>query len=151
MIELDKAKPGDLAEVYMSAEGQINQPEWGGVSRQFEIIAIGKDTNHNSYYVLVSYKSDHFYGSRKLEIDNLRSSPDYDINLLVGKVPNLSDYRGHYVRWLNDDRVNKIIKLGPDGCGCQVCKEFYNMAVPNQPDGTLVCYSCRQNPMRAYY
>jgi hypothetical protein len=31
----------------------------------------------------------------------------------------------------------------PDGCACKKCLNFYHMAEPNQPDGTLLCYSCR--------
>jgi len=34
----------------------------------------------------------------------------------------------------------------PDGLICQKCKNFYEFAEPNQPDGSLICYSCRQNP-----
>lgn len=30
-----------------------------------------------------------------------------------------------------------------DGLFCIRCKEFFPMAVGNQPDGTLKCYSCR--------
>lgn len=36
----------------------------------------------------------------------------------------------------------------PDGLVCQKCKTFYNFAEPNQPDGSLICYSCRQDPYR---
>ena len=31
-----------------------------------------------------------------------------------------------------------------DGCVCKKCKQFYQYAEPNQEDGTLICYSCRQ-------
>lgn len=34
-------------------------------------------------------------------------------------------------------------KSYPNGCFCKVCKELFPFAEPNQPDGTLVCYSCR--------
>ncbi len=30
-----------------------------------------------------------------------------------------------------------------DGCTCKKCKEFYPYAEPNQEDGTLICYGCR--------
>lgn len=30
------------------------------------------------------------------------------------------------------------------GMACKKCKEFYSYAEANQPDGTLICYSCRQ-------
>ncbi len=31
-----------------------------------------------------------------------------------------------------------------DGESCRLCKEYYPMAEPNEPAGTLLCYSCRQ-------
>lgn len=34
----------------------------------------------------------------------------------------------------------------PDGMFCRKCQSFYKYAEPNQPDGTLLCYSCRSNP-----
>lgn len=47
-------------------------------------------------------------------------------------------------------RKNNIIKIShrADGMNCINCDEFYDKAEPNQEDGTLVCYSCRQNPYR---
>lgn len=38
-----------------------------------------------------------------------------------------------------------------DFCSCKVCKTPHYMSAPNQKDGTFICYSCRDNPMRAYY
>lgn len=35
---------------------------------------------------------------------------------------------------------------GPDGMFCRKCQLFYQFAEPNQEDGTLLCYSCRQCP-----
>lgn len=39
-------------------------------------------------------------------------------------------------------RVNSQI----DGCACKQCKEFYHMAEPNQKDGTMICWQCRNYP-----
>src|ERR1700690_2355166 len=33
-----------------------------------------------------------------------------------------------------------------DGMMCSKCGEFFLMGAPNQPDGTLLCYSCKRNP-----
>jgi hypothetical protein len=41
-------------------------------------------------------------------------------------------------------RVHSVL----DGMRCSNCEEFYQMAEPNQEDGTLICYSCRLNPYR---
>lgn len=32
-----------------------------------------------------------------------------------------------------------------DGYACSWCSNFFPMAEPNQPDGTLKCYSCRDS------
>lgn len=37
-------------------------------------------------------------------------------------------------------------KSSQDGMKCKHCNDFYSFAEPNQDDGTLICYSCRQNP-----
>jgi len=33
-----------------------------------------------------------------------------------------------------------------DGMNCPKCHEFYEMASPNQDDGTFICWSCRNYP-----
>ena len=43
---------------------------------------------------------------------------------------------------------SKLKRQDPDGLVCQRCKLFYNFAEPNQPDGSLICYACRNDPYR---
>lgn len=31
----------------------------------------------------------------------------------------------------------------PNGLNCKICNELYNFALPNQPDETLICWSCK--------
>ena|ERR1700676_5802334 len=59
---------------------------------------------------------------------------DVSINL-----PTLLDRLELYV-------LNVKNKKLPDGCFCQGCQNWYQFAEPNQEDGTLICYSCRENP-----
>ena len=42
--------------------------------------------------------------------------------------------------------LNVKNKKYPDGMFCCKCRLFYKYAEPNQPDGTLMCFSCRSNP-----
>jgi hypothetical protein len=35
-----------------------------------------------------------------------------------------------------------------DGTRCSKCQDFYPYAVPNQPNHTLICWSCRRNRYR---
>lgn len=44
--------------------------------------------------------------------------------------------------------INLKKKTYPDGMFCRKCQSFYKYAEPNQSDGTLLCYSCRNSPYR---
>lgn len=47
---------------------------------------------------------------------------------------------------------NLIFKISSvlDGLFCACCNDFFDMSESNQPDGTLICFSCRSNPFRKY-
>jgi hypothetical protein len=47
-----------------------------------------------------------------------------------------------YVQLSHIASVEKV----QDGMNCCKCNEFYFYAAPNQENGTLICYGCRQNP-----
>lgn len=34
-------------------------------------------------------------------------------------------------------------KKNSDGCVCKKCKEFFEYAESNQPDGSLICWACK--------
>lgn len=42
--------------------------------------------------------------------------------------------------------LNVKNKRLPDGMFCCKCQSWCQYAEPNQPDGTLLCYSCLSNP-----
>jgi hypothetical protein len=46
--------------------------------------------------------------------------------------------------WMETRRKRKH----PDGMLCKKCSVFFEFAEPNQEDGSLICYSCRNNPYR---
>jgi hypothetical protein len=46
--------------------------------------------------------------------------------------------------WLDAKKKSKHL----DGTFCCKCGIFYQYAEPNQDDGSLICYSCRDNPYR---
>lgn len=89
---------------------------------------------------------------------------EHDYNFLISD-PDQSDQgvtnTGAYLSWLiregdgNLDLVALLDRLEdfmenlrkrkfPDGMFCRRCQIFYDFAEPNQDDGTLLCYSCRQ-------
>lgn len=45
---------------------------------------------------------------------------------------------------VDDGAVPVVTKRYENGCFCTQCGELYPQAEPNQPDGTLICYSCRR-------
>ena len=49
-----------------------------------------------------------------------------------------------YFRYGKDDQAPKMIRA-VDGEFCKICKNFYPMAVANQPDNSMVCWSCRDS------
>lgn len=49
--------------------------------------------------------------------------------------------------YIQDNLIARISsKL--DGMSCAICHEFHPMAESNQEDGTMICWSCRNNPYR---
>ena len=72
---------------------------------------------------------------------HMRSYPDIWRNFVVNKI---------HINNSGDVCVpkaiaNKTIQLGRS---CMKCNEFYSYAEDNQPNGGMICYSCRQNPYR---
>lgn len=49
-----------------------------------------------------------------------------------------------YFRYGKDDQAPKMIRA-VDGEFCKICKNFYPMAIANQPDNSMVCWSCRDS------
>lgn len=93
-----------------------------------------------------------FFDKDTIEEYNYRLSAYSTTMSWLGKV---EDYSGKYGSWVHISRIQSVssIKVDPqnDGCSCKTCKTFIQYAAPNQPDGTLLCFSCRGNPVRAYY
>lgn len=62
------------------------------------------------------------------------------------------DDLGVHPRFIEDETIfvpdKMIYKVSArlDGCHCDQCDEFYSYAEPNQPNGTLICFSCRNYP-----
>lgn len=67
-----------------------------------------------------------------------RFCKDYDVD---------AKFIGEEVLYVSANLIYKIISY-TDGCFCARCKDFYYQAAPNQPNGTLICWACRNNPYR---
>jgi hypothetical protein len=56
-------------------------------------------------------------------------------------------FLGDSILYIGEGYVYKI-KSQIDGCACVTCKNFYHQAVPNQENGSLICWSCRSDKHR---
>lgn len=143
--KLIKFKAGDFAQIRMNRNGEVNPDDVKLTPREFEILAIAN--GHGEYsYALCLYNEEALYDAEKIK-DIVHMFDKYVLSISR----DIEKHNEKYGRWLIHPKLFNVRSSGPDGCKCKVCKEFYDMAVPNQPDNTLICYSCRQNPMRAYY
>lgn len=123
-------KPGDRVDCRVK-EAIIVSPykEYDDVLT-FEIVAIDKYGYYlyvpPYYFIKKTFKADK-YQCKHLDIES--RFLDTDVT---------------YIQSNMIARVNSTL----DGLRCSKCEEFHAMAEPNQEDGTLVCWSCRNNPYR---
>lgn len=47
-----------------------------------------------------------------------------------------------YFRYGKDEQLPKTVRA-VDGEFCKICRNFYPMAIANQPDNSMVCWSCQ--------
>jgi formylmethanofuran dehydrogenase subunit E len=83
--------------------------------------------------------------------------PEYEVGRIKSTFklrPEFAKRYGIHPKYVGESaislRKNNIVRISyrPDGMTCSNCDEFYDKAAANQSDGTLICYSCRQNPYR---
>lgn len=71
---------------------------------------------------------------------------DYDTvkqNIHIGSnLQNMFEELGEWNEIINTVE-KKIDDEEKSGCNCVKCGDIFPYAEPNQPDGTLICYSCR--------
>lgn len=128
---MTKLKPGDCVNCliqFNTIVGPYNT-DYDEV-RTFEIVS-RDETGYYLYvpsytYIKESIKADQ-YLCRKLSIDK----KFIDVQII----------------YIQEGMIHKIKSI-LDGCVCTICLEFYSYAVPNQEDGSLICWSCRSNIYR---
>jgi hypothetical protein len=54
-------------------------------------------------------------------------------------------YLGENIAYINDKMIASV-ESRQDGMNCAICGDFYQYATCNQEDGSMVCFSCKQNP-----
>lgn len=58
-----------------------------------------------------------------------------------------SKYQNQYVCWIAIHNIDEI----PEGMSCKICGDWAQWYTANQPDGTFICYACRQDPYRGAF
>jgi len=126
-----KLKPGDRVDCRVKLNAIVSpyNPDYDEVVT-FEIVA--KDSSGvylfvPQYRTLSGTVTVDKYLSRQLGIDK--------------------KFIGERIMYIQGSFIYKVSSI-LDGLFCAKCREFYMMAEPNQEDGTLICWSCRQNPYR---
>jgi hypothetical protein len=94
----------------------------------FEIIA----TDECGYFL---YVPEHLYLQGASRIDTTRCKK-------LGVKPQFFNEMMVYIMENMIDKISQQL----DGATCCKCHQFYGYAVGNQPDGTLICFSCRAYP-----
>jgi translation elongation factor P/translation initiation factor 5A len=117
---MTKLKPGDRVDCRVKASTIVSPYRSYDEIKTFEIVAID-----DHYYYLKDTKVADQYRIKKLGIDK-KFLDENIVHIQENMIAN--------------------VQTTLDGMACKVCKEFYPYAEGNQEDGTLICYSCRQNP-----
>lgn len=125
-----KLKPGDRIDCRVKAHIIVSPYKDYDEIKTFQIIA--RDKLGYYLYVPCYFLLKDTYTVTKYQCDNLNI--DYK-------------FIGEEFVYIQSNMISRI-NLVYDGLFCSKCSEFFQMAEPNQEDGTLICYSCRINPYR---
>jgi len=101
----------------------------------FELIGISPE----GFYILLVPKYYSIKHSWKIERSH---AEDCDIDI---------EFLGKKALAIPKEKIAKVdvrTPINQDGTICVKCGRFYYMAEANQDDGTLICYTCRTNPIR---
>lgn len=137
-----KLKSGDRVECCVKCNNIVNpySTDYEEVIT-FEIIGVNSD---QSYYSDYSECLGYF-----LFVPCYRIIKDSTtVSSLLAKQKGINKkFIGEQTIYIQENLISKISSI-LDGLFCRHCHEFYDMAAPNQSDGTLVCWSCRRDPYR---
>lgn len=125
-----KLKPGDRVDCRVKQATIVSPYKDYDEMRTFEIVAGDK---HGYYLYVPSY----------IHIKNQVKADKYQCEHLgINK-----KFLGENIVYIQENLICRISSI-LDGMSCSKCGDFFQMAEPNQEDGTLICYACRFNPYR---
>lgn len=127
---MTKLKPGDRVDCRVKASTIVSPYKSYDEIKTFEVVAVD---NHGVYLYVP-----HYYGLKGTFIADKQQCKTLGID---------RKFLNEEVIYIQGNMVAAIHE-SIDGLTCKICKDFYRYAAPNQPDDTLICYSCRRNPYR---
>lgn len=127
-------KPGDRVSCKLKESRIVGPYEDHDDIRQFEIIAAKAEYYSTNYHLFVPH---YLTVKGTVKIDRF----------LIRDLKIHSKFLGEDAICIPEKQICNI-KYIMSGLCCVVCGDFYEYAEPNQPDGALICFSCKQNPYR---
>jgi len=128
--DMTKLKPGDRVDCRVKASTIVSPYKSYDEIQTFEIVAI----DNQGYYLYVP----HYYSLKGTTVANSYRCKQLGID---------KKFLDENILYIQGNMVAHVHEK-MDGLSCCICREFYRYAEPNQPNDTLICYSCRQNPYR---
>jgi len=127
---MTKLKPGDRVDCRVKASTIVSPYKSYDEIKTFEIVA--KDGH--GYYLYVP----HYYHLKDTKVADKHRCKELGID---------KKFQDENIVYIQENLV-AFVHDRLDGLACKICKEFYQYSSANQEDGSLICYSCRQNPYR---
>jgi hypothetical protein len=128
--DMTKLKPGDRVDCRVKASTIVSPYKSYDEIRTFEIVAI----DNHGYYLYVP----HYYSLKGTTVANRYQCGALGID---------KKFLDENIVYIQENMIAHVHEK-MDGLSCKICREFFRYAAPNQGDGSLICYSCRQNPYR---
>jgi hypothetical protein len=125
---VSKLKPGDRVDCKVKSATIVSPYTNYDEIKTFEIVAV----DDQGYYLYVP----HYYFLKGTKIADRYRLKKLGIN---------KKFLDENIIHIQENMVAGV-QSRLDGMTCQICKDFYPYARGNQEDGTLICFSCRQNP-----
>lgn len=130
-MDLRDAELGDQYRVFIDDKGMLST-EPGMLTMVTTIIAIKKPSQGKG--VILGWKATQEKPKNALPRHTTSNLNDYILD---------EKQYTHGIAMALDLSVAVKIVNGLDGFSCTKCSNFYPYALPNQANGTLICWSCR--------
>lgn len=130
-MDLSQAQLGDQFRIFIDTGGNISS--FPSMNTMMATVIATKKAPYGTSLIL-GWKKNESHPAEATARSNTSTENNY--------VPNQAEYV--YGKSVKRDLLVAIqIFNGVDGFPCKRCTTFYPQSLPNQKDGTLICWSCR--------